>query len=70
MELIDLLDLVIDDCLITIFDTDKGKNIQENLSLDEAKEWAEEHSCEVGSFEPSPTNGYDRGITFNVSEVE
>lgn len=71
MDIHELLDYVQSDCTITIFDIDKGKNIENNLSIDEAREWAENHSCELCSFEPTPQeNKFDFGITINVEGVE
>lgn len=66
MDLSDLLDLMVDSTNITIWDCDKCKNIEEDIPLDDAKEWAETHDCNVCSIEP--TNS--RTITINVDSVE
>ncbi len=71
LDLDTLLDYVQDDCTITIFDCDKGEDIEKGLTIDEARQWAYEHACDLCSFEPTPkVNEWDFGITINVSDVE
>lgn len=71
LDLDTLLDYVQEDCEITIYDLDHDKDIVKKMSIEEAREWAYNHSCEVCSFEPTPkVLPYDFGITFNVCGVE
>lgn len=71
----DLLDYTQDDCVIDIFDCDLGATIKTGLSIDEAREWAENHTCDLWSFEPIQRKEENSenvvfGIVFNVGKVE
>lgn len=76
LDISDLLDYTQDDCVIDIFDYDLGVNLKESLSISEARNWAENHSYELGSFEPIQRDDTERGhgvvfgIVFNVGNVE
>lgn len=71
LDLDELFDYVQDDVTITIYDIDKEENIEVDLSLDEAKEWACNHTCELCTIEPTKQRkDYDFGITINVCNVE
>lgn len=74
----DLLDYVQIDCVVDIFDCDTGEILVHDLSIQQAREWHEEHSYELLSFEPiqrvdlskKETNYHVFGIQFNVEKVE
>lgn len=57
-----LLDYFIEDYEVNIFDISEGKDIEVGLSVEEAKEWAQEHEHDFCSFEPKDNNS----ITINV----
>lgn len=61
-----LFDYLVDDCVITIFDVNKGEDIEKNLSIDEARNYFEENSYNLCSIEPTPNVYF--GITLNVEE--
>lgn len=71
LDLDELFDYIQDDVRITFYDLDAEKDIEVDLSLDEAKEWAENHSCELCTIEPSMHEApNDFGITVNICNVE
>ena len=57
-----LLDYLIDDYKVNIFDIITGEDIEKDLSIDEAKDWAESHEHDFCSFEPTNSDT----ITINV----
>lgn len=61
-----LLDYLIDDFYITIYDLNSERDIEVELTKDEALEWAYKHQYELCSFEPRN----NLGITINVCDVE
>lgn len=73
----DLLDYVQTDCTIDIFDCDEGTTTTD-LTIEQAREWHEDHEYELLSFEPiqrvdlnKKDNNYRVfGIQFNVQKVE
>ena len=66
LDLFDLLDYLQDDTEITIFDLDACEDIEKDLSIEEARRWLERHAYELESIEPTPQEGYHRGITLNL----
>ena len=76
LDLDTLLDYVFDDSVIDLYDCD-SKNydcIKQGLTIDEAREWAENHSHEVYSFEAiqrkDESGNVVWGILFNLGKVE
>lgn len=73
----DLLDYVQTDCVIDIYDCDSNTTIHD-LSIEQAREWHEDHEYELLSFEPiqrvdlnkKDNNYHAFGIQFNVQKVE
>jgi len=61
-----LLDYLIDDYKVNIYDMTSSKDIKKGLSVDEAKEWASENKHTFFSFEPTDSET----ITINVEMEE
>ena len=71
-----LCDYIQDDCVVDIYDCDSNNYdcIKKDLSIDEVREWGENHSCEIYSIEPiqrKDNNGETIfGLVINVGKVE
>ena len=76
LDLDDLLDYTQDDCVIDLYDCDSKDYdcVAKGLSIDEAREWASNHSYELYSFEPIQRKDEKGevvfGILFNLGRIE
>lgn len=71
-----LLDYVQDDCVIDIYDCDSDDYdcVVKDLSIEEAREWGENHSYELYSIEPIQRKDNSGNVVFglviNVGSIE
>ena len=76
LDLDDLLDYTQDDCVIDIYDCDSNdyECCAKDLTIEEAREWHENHSYRLYSFEPiqrkDEYGGVVYGILFNLGDIE